>query len=261
MKFRLWSILMLIVLAVLPSVVASAQPVDPLAGTSWQLTSIGGRDVMTPQEGEQMPTLTFGSDGTLSGHGGCNSFSGSYTLSDDTLTVSELVSTRRACRGRALMQQEREFLAALGSASAFRVEDGQLVLEYGRGKSLVLSSMFTLMDTAWQLVSYGDVDEPTLVANDTLVTLSFSDEGTAGGSGGCNNYGGSYTVGSAGSIRFSEIASTMMACLEEGVMEQEGAYLEALNRATSYTLTLDQLVIAYGEGEQLIFVALTGDSY
>lgn len=86
-----------------------------------------------------------------------------------------------------------------------------------------------------------------------MTTLSFSDEGTAGGSGGCNNYGGSYTLGSANSIRFSEIASTMMACLGEGVMEQEGAYLEALNTATGYSLTNEQLIITYGEGEQLTF--------
>src|SRR5437764_302237 len=43
-------------------------------------------------------TITFAPDGTLSGFGGCNDYSGSYTVSGQSLTIgSNLISTQKAC--------------------------------------------------------------------------------------------------------------------------------------------------------------------
>jgi heat shock protein HslJ len=105
-----------------------------------------------------------------------------------------------------------------------------------------------LNGTQWQLVS---IDGEAVVAGST-VTLNFDEENSAGGSGGCNSYGTSYTI-EGNSISFSMIASTMMACLEEAVTEQEVAYLAALQGATRFEIVDNQLVITSSEGEMLVY--------
>jgi heat shock protein HslJ len=53
----------------------------------------------------------------------------------------------------------------------------------------------------------------------------------AAGNGGCNRFGGTYTLEGSG-LRFGPLASTKMFC--EGVIEQEQAFLGALAAATGY---------------------------
>lgn len=52
----------------------------------------------------------------------------------------------------------------------------------------------------------------------------------------------------------SALFSTRRACLEDGLMAQEQAFLTALESATTYALGLDQLIIVYGDGQQLVFI-------
>jgi len=100
-----------------------------------------------------------------------------------------------------------------------------------------------LEDSEWVLSS---LNGGTLL-QDTQITLAFKD-GLAGGFGGCNAYGGSYTrEGDALSI--NEIASTAQACLEpEGVMQQESAYLDALWNVVSYRVADERLELLNESG-------------
>jgi len=104
----------------------------------------------------------------------------------------------------------------------------------------------------WQLVEYGPAGELTAVLPDTTITLSFDEEGLLFGSAGCNNYNGSYELDGR-SLTIGPLASTRMACLEDGVMEQESAFLAALQAAHSISLVEDKLTITY-EGGELHFV-------
>ena len=74
------------------------------------------------------------------------------------------------------------------------------------------------------------------------VTLTFADDSTFGGSAGCNRYFGIFSVGAADSIALGETGSTMMMCASPH-MEQEGRYLGALRRVTSYHVTTDRLLL------------------
>jgi heat shock protein HslJ len=47
--------------------------------------------------------------------------------------------------------------------------------------------------------------------------------------------------------------STKMACVGEGVMEQESSFLGLLQRAASYTLDGDTLTVTTADGERLAF--------
>jgi heat shock protein HslJ len=100
----------------------------------------------------------------------------------------------------------------------------------------------------WQLVEYGPAGALTAVLPDTTITLNFDEEGQLFGSAGCNNYSGSYELDGR-SLNIGPLASTRMACLEDGVMEQESAFLEALQAAHSISLIEDRLTITYAGGE------------
>lgn len=79
------------------------------------------------------------------------------------------------------------------------------------------------------------------------VTLSFSAD-SASGNATCNSFGGGYTVSGRNSIAFTDLSSTMMACLDAGVMEQEALFLRALGSASRYAINGSQLEIQTAEG-------------
>lgn len=107
-----------------------------------------------------------------------------------------------------------------------------------------------LNNTEWKLVRIGD--QP--VKEGVEITLSFSDDGTAGGSAGCNSYGSDYTV-EGNQITFAQVVSTMMACQDEDVMKLEAEFLAALQNSESFDLQEGTLTITSTEGKTLEFVA------
>ncbi len=102
---------------------ASPLMVGPLAGTK-QATVIGGRP---PTPGSPPMTAFFGADGTVTGSGACNTYTGTYQQSGDALTVQSLSATQETCDPE-VMAQEEAFLAALQSSATFSVCGGQLTI-------------------------------------------------------------------------------------------------------------------------------------
>ncbi|WP_420640770.1 META domain-containing protein [Candidatus Leptofilum sp.] len=110
-----------------------------------------------------------------------------------------------------------------------------------------------LIGSSWVLLSFGPNDNQTAVLPDTELTLNFDGE-QINGSAGCNSYFAEVTVGEDGSLAVGLIGSTLMACVDDGISQQEADYLAALGQVTSYTLAEEQLRLHY-EGGLLIFVA------
>ncbi len=81
------------------------------------------------------------------------------------------------------------------------------------------------------------------------MTLEFDAEGRAVGNGGVNGFGTDYEADSDGSLRFGQIASTLMAGPEE-FMEQEAAFFSALSQVAAFSVSEDggllQLLDAQG---------------
>jgi putative lipoprotein len=115
------------------------------------------------------------------------------------------------------------------------------------GTAPTAGSSQPIQGTEWQLESLNG--NPPIEGS--TITLAFEEE-TAGGSGGCNSYGGSYTVGSDNSLSFSELFQTEMACLEQGIMDQESAYMQTLATAASYQATADRLEILDASGTTVL---------
>lgn len=76
------------------------------------------------------PTAVFGADGSLSGTTGCNSFTGTYTVKGDALTISALPTTSMPCVAD-VADQEAGILAALQTATHFEVARGRATLLNG----------------------------------------------------------------------------------------------------------------------------------
>lgn len=106
----------------------------------------------------------------------------------------------------------------------------------------------TLTGTPWLLVPGGDEWQGA-----SLPSVEFSaDDGQATGSGGCNRFGGSYSV-DGDALGIGEIASTQMAC-EPAVMEAEQRFLAALAAVERWAVASGRLTLS-GAGPELTFRA------
>jgi heat shock protein HslJ len=114
------------------------------------------------------------------------------------------------------------------------------------------AGMVELEDTQWMLISYLDQAGDLVDALPGTNTTALFQEGQVNGNAGCNGYFGSYEVEGA-NLSIGPLASTEMFCVSPpGVMDQETAYLAALNSAASYTIDQDQLHISGADGETVL---------
>lgn len=103
------------------------------------------------------------------------------------------------------------------------------------------SDLLTLSDWAAETI------DGAPVVNPGRVTLSFGD-GRVSGRGGCNLYSGPAELGD-GTLKLGPMISTKMACMEQGLMQQEAAYLKALQDARRYAIGPDgKLTITTSSG-------------
>ncbi|MCX6047264.1 MAG: META domain-containing protein [Chloroflexi bacterium] len=109
----------------------------------------------------------------------------------------------------------------------------------------------SLENTAWQLVSFGVTGAETPVLPEFPITLMFSADGSLGGSGGCNSYGGEYQT-QENTLTLSKIVSTLRACVDEPANQQEQHYLQALEAANQFMLTADHLMLSSTTGDDVL---------
>ena len=156
------------------------------------------------------------------------------------------------------MEQEAAYLAALQRTARFDVAPDALVLRDDTGGVLLRFApqpQTPLEGTTWSAQAYnnGRGGVVSLIAG-TEITARF-EAGRVGGSAGCNTYTASYTLnGSA--IEIGPAISTRMACQSPpGRMEQEAAYLAALQTARVYRIEGSRLTLetADGAGSQASF--------
>lgn len=104
----------------------------PLPGTRWALSEIAGAPVVEPGRA----TLEFEESGRASGNGSCNRFSGTATITGDSLTFGPLISTKMACVEEALTAQEGRYLGILGTAQRYAVTGDTLRIYTPAGEEL-----------------------------------------------------------------------------------------------------------------------------
>ena len=232
------------------------QPIS-LTGTVWQLTMYnnGNEALVSTLAGTEV-TAVFGEDGSLSGSAGCNNYNATYTVADDALTVSAPATTRMMCAEPAgVMEQESAYLAALAMAASYAIvgdeleiadADGSMLLTYAAAKEAPLTGV------TWSLISYNNGQGAiSSVVLDTEITAVFGEDGSLAGSAGCNSYSASYST-DGDTISIGMAATTLMMCAEPaGIMEQEAAYLAAIQTAATYEVGSQRLDLVDADGKTM----------
>jgi len=125
---KMKTILFLTLAALLVMAACNASPSTPsLAGSQWKLVSYGPADTPVTAAPDVETSLVFGTDGTVSGNMGCNSFGGNYKQEGDGLTISQLISTMMACQ-EPRMSQETDTLTMLSGTLTVKLEGDTLTL-------------------------------------------------------------------------------------------------------------------------------------
>lgn len=112
----------------------------PLTGTTWYLNSIVDAQGQIWTPGAAYPvSLLFSTDGKVSGKSGCNSYSGSYTTTGNSLTISDKFAvTLMYCGEPGVMDLETTYLAILPQMKMYKITGNELTLSDGTGKITLL---------------------------------------------------------------------------------------------------------------------------
>ncbi|GAB4544028.1 MAG: hypothetical protein OHK0023_00210 [Anaerolineae bacterium] len=104
--------------------------------SQWRLLAYGKEGQEIPTAPNAVTTLRIQND-TLSGYGGCNTYTGKLAVEGQAITISEVASTLRACLEPAVMAQEADFFKYLAAAKTYTLSDGQLTLILESGERLI----------------------------------------------------------------------------------------------------------------------------
>lgn len=196
-------------------------------------------------------TLTFES-GEMRGSAGCNSYFGPVEIDGNEMTVGLLGATQMMCP-EPIMEQEGAYLAALQSAASYRIQGDRLEIADSSGKTALVFGVLQpmpLTGTSWLMTRYNNGREAVVSPlRGTEITALFGEDGSLTGSAGCNSYATTYEL-DGDEITIGPIRITFMMCAEpEGIMEQESAYLAALESAASYSIAGDTLKLTDAGGK------------
>ena len=240
----------------------------PLENVLWQAVMIGTEPV--PAEVEITALFEPGETveaGTIGGSTGCNNYNTGYTTSHDISTnptthyltlSSPMAVTMALCPDEALNQLEQTYLASLETASGYEIFGDQMVLHTANGDVQFAANRQPLEGTLWELISYGDADNPQPAVEGSPATAQFDrlptlPSGSVTGNAGCNQYNTTFTA-SLNEIKVNLPITTRMAC-EDAQTQQEQQFLEGLSTATTYRILGNILQIPYGDGMVLNLIA------
>jgi len=119
-------------------------PGQPLEQTPWKLTTFVTSTIAQTFIGVSITARFEG--GQVSGSAGCNTYSASYSIAGDTLTIRDIQATKMACE--AGMQAEQAFLSALRAVTSARIVGNQLTLTHVNGELIFIKDAKTVTPTS-----------------------------------------------------------------------------------------------------------------
>ncbi len=106
----------------------------------------------------------------------------------------------------------------------------------------------TLLGDEWNIVSLAGVP----LIEDSTVTLAFLEDHRVAGSASCNRFMGGFNLDDEG-LRFTSMATTLMACADDSLADQEQRFLELLESVVSFDIDEDgQLLLDAGPRGRII---------
>jgi heat shock protein HslJ len=239
---------------------ATATPTPDAAslnGSAWVLSALPGRTLRP----DAAATLSFEA-GRAQGSDGCNRFGIPYTTKGSTIDLSGTgMSTQMACPPD-VMKQAESVMAALRGARTYRIAERQLQLLGTDGSVLAtFAAQSTLLaGTNWKVTGINNGRNALVsTVGGSTVTMAFAADGKVSGSAGCNQYTARYE--SEGSkFRFNAPAATRKMCPDAGVMEQEQAFLKALEAVRTLRVEGSRLEFRDDQGALQVTATREGKS-
>lgn len=221
-----------------------------LEGATWRLTQVVHADGQLHAVPDSVEATAIFASGSVSGSGGCNRYTTSYTVADGKLTIGMAASTMMACP-EPQTAVEQPFMAALAATRAYQIEDGQLSLLDAGGQKIATFKAWqpvALKGVTWRATVYNNGRAAAVSLIDgSEITATFGTDGVLSGSAGCNHYRAAY-VTQGSSITIQAPAATRKTCPRpDGVMRQESEYLKALTTAATYAIQGRQLELRTAE--------------
>jgi heat shock protein HslJ len=228
-----------------------------LDGQTWALTSYAKGGTMTNVPADVLVDATF-ENGTVSGSGGCNRYTGSYTADGSKLTFGPLGSTQMACVGAA-SDVESAYFANLAASATYTATAETLTIFDSKGASILVYGVAKpgqLGGVEWHATGINNGKQAVVsVVDGTDPTATYDAAGTVSGNGGCNTFNGPAVVDGT-SIAIGPLASTKMACADQAASDQETYYFAALQNATTWEVRGSTLELRDDSGAlQVLFEA------
>jgi heat shock protein HslJ len=141
---------------------------NDLNGTSWTLLEF---DPDEPVLADSEVSISFEGN-KLSGSGGCNSYTSSFSLGDPNpfiMTIEPIAATQKACPDP-ILKQETAYFSALENVSLWGYRFGQLVLAYADGDDSGLKWLLFAPQEAPKTVQVG-IQSPRIETRTQLMNL------------------------------------------------------------------------------------------
>jgi len=117
---------------------SSNKAVDPLINDIWILEFIKGVDYNPKTQTDLRPTIEIHlKDNKVTGNTGCNNMNGSFTVEEDQIKFSDIITTKKFCSDGI----EQEFLIALGMVNNYKIEKMKLHLYQDDEKLLIFQKV------------------------------------------------------------------------------------------------------------------------
>jgi heat shock protein HslJ len=228
-----------------PAPAEDQSPARRLVASRWGLVRVDGSSV--PQRTGVV--IAFSAAGRVTGSSGCNDLEGSWTyLGGDGISIGDVAATREPCTdgpGRT----ERRFLDALILATTFIIDGSRLrvrTTDHGELVFRALGRTGSELGGEWLLASI----DGTPAADIPRSSVSFADDGTLAGDGGCNAFRGGFSIRDD-AIRVRRLLTGRATCATH-VTDQETGFLDALQDAGSWSVAGDTLTLADTRGRHPI---------
>lgn len=116
----------------------------------------------------------------------------------------------------------------------------------------VNTSTAPLTDKTWIVTHLNGEAISTKPTDNNIPSLQLdSKEQRVSGADGCNRLMGNYTI-TGNQILFGQMASTMMACLDENIQKISANYTQALGQVQTYQVTPSTLILKDKTGKAVI---------
>ena len=230
---------------------ATAGPGGPLSSTIANSDWVLGTLADTPLPSGTPITLQFAFV-KAAGFGGCNQYSASYSSDGaSTLTFGAIAATRMACAGGDAF--ESAYFAALERVRKYVIEGSTLILSGESGGALLTygAAAPASVEGPWMVTAVNNgAGGVSSVPAGISAAMSFLNDGTMEGFGGCNDFGGPYTV-DGDSITIGPLMSTMKACSDD-INAFESQFMTALANSTQWSVNAGTLDLRDGDDAQQV---------